>query len=91
MRFNSLFLTHLLALAGTVSAQGLHGAFEGLLQMSPSFGGDGISLFPAHHPDHDPLSLTHLIPDISKELYYSQEGHRRKFMTSNNSCTSTNS
>ena len=46
--------------------------------MAPSFAGDGISLHPGLHPDHDPNDLAHLVPSLSNELHWSQEGHRRK-------------
>ncbi|KAJ5772496.1 hypothetical protein N7520_003025 [Penicillium odoratum] len=55
---------------------GLHQAHHGLLQIPPSFAHDGVNMYPALHPNHDPSDLRHLIPEDSKELYYSQEGHR---------------
>lgn len=71
-----------LALATTASAFGnLHSATDGLLQIHPSFAGDKITLFPALHPDHDRNDLSHLVPGYSRELYYSQEGHRRRFFS----------
>jgi hypothetical protein len=72
-----------LAILSATNAIGLHGAFEGLLQVTPSFSGDGITLHPGLKPGHDPGLLDHLIPNITKNLYYSQEGHRRKRYHSN--------
>lgn len=46
--------------------------------MSPSFAKEGVSLYPALHPDHDATDLNHLIPEVSKRLHFSQEGHRRE-------------
>lgn len=68
-----------LALAASVSGQNLHLGTKGLLQIPPSFAGDGMTLHPGHRPGHDPEDLFHLDPHHSKELYYSQEGHRREF------------
>ncbi|KJK66709.1 hypothetical protein P875_00127970 [Aspergillus parasiticus SU-1] len=66
-----------LAYLSTVSAfSGRHAAHHGLLQIPPSFAHDDIHMYPALHPEHDPNNLRHLIPEDSKELYYSQEGHR---------------
>jgi hypothetical protein len=59
---------------------GLHQAHHGLLQIPPSFAHDGVNMYPALHPNHDPSDLRHLIPEDSKELYYSQEGHRREYL-----------
>lgn len=67
-----------LALAASVSGQNLHLATKGLLQIPPSFAGDGITMYPAHRPGHDTEDLGHLMPHLTKELYYSQEGHRRE-------------
>lgn len=47
--------------------------------MSPAFARDGVNMYPALHPDHDPDDLVHLVPEGVKELYYSQEGHRRQY------------
>jgi hypothetical protein len=66
-------------LASAVSAFGRHAAHRGLLQMSPSFAHDGVNLYPALHPEHNTDDLSHLVPQNSKELYYSQEGHRREY------------
>jgi hypothetical protein len=80
MRSKPLFYMIWLALVGTAFSFGLHSASSnGLLQVPPSFAGNAISLHPALHPDHDPNHLDHLLPRLSKELYYSQEGHRREF------------
>jgi hypothetical protein len=78
MAFIPILYVTWLALATSVSSKGLHLATKGLLQIPPSFAGDGISLYPGHCPDHDADDLEHLIPQLSNELYYSQEGHRRK-------------
>lgn len=78
MAFRTTSLLALLALATISSANGLHLATKGLLQIHPSFTGPGITLYPAHHPDHNSSDLSHLSPQLSNELYYSQEGHRRK-------------
>ena len=64
---------------GVQAREGLHLATRGLIQIHPSFSGDGISLYPAHHPAHDPNDLEHLTPKLANELYYSQEGHRRTY------------
>lgn len=58
------------------AAAQLHLATQGLLQIPPSFVSKAITLFPAHHPEHDVEDLGHLIPQETKEIYYSQEGHR---------------
>ncbi|KAK2765124.1 hypothetical protein FQN54_008823 [Arachnomyces sp. PD_36] len=50
---------------------------DGLLQVAPSFVGDGITVLPALDPNHNPSDLSHLIPEVSRDLYFSQEGHRR--------------
>lgn len=71
-----------LALVTSVSAHNLHLATKGLLQVPPSFAGNGITMYPGHRPGHDPEDLDHLKPHQAKELYYSQEGHRRKFCLS---------
>ncbi|KAI0388747.1 hypothetical protein F5Y17DRAFT_180805 [Xylariaceae sp. FL0594] len=55
---------------------GLHLAHRGLLQVHASFAGEGITLFPAHHPNHAIHSLDHVVPKTDHELYFSQEGHR---------------
>jgi len=69
-------------LSASVSAVNLHLATKGLLQIPPSFSGDGITMYPAHRPGHDPEDFDHLKPHNSKELYYSQEGHRRECIQS---------
>ncbi|KAJ5898999.1 hypothetical protein N7495_003743 [Penicillium taxi] len=70
-------LASLACFGSAVSAfSGLHSARHGLLQVPPSFAHDEINMYPALHPDHNPHDYTHLIPEDSKELYYSQEGHR---------------
>lgn len=79
MAFKSLLYAAWLALAGSVSAHNLHLGTKGLLQIAPSFSGDGITMYPAHRPGHDPEDLIHLKPQDSHELYYSQEGHRREY------------
>ncbi|KAH8896775.1 hypothetical protein GQ53DRAFT_760879 [Thozetella sp. PMI_491] len=61
---------------GTMGLEGMHLATGGLLQIHPSFVGDGLTLFPGHAFGHDPTDLLHLTPELRKELYYSQEGHR---------------
>lgn len=76
MRFVKL-AAFLAMLADNVSAFGRHEAQNGLLQMPPSFAHDGINLYPANHPDHNRDDMDHLVPELSKQLYYSQEGHRR--------------
>ncbi|CAI7569729.1 unnamed protein product [Penicillium glandicola] len=66
-----------LAWLTTVSAfSGRHASHEGLLQIPPSFSRDGINMYPALHPEHDSKDIGHLVPHGSKQLYYSQEGHR---------------
>ncbi len=75
---SSLFVALSVCVASATSREGLHKATYGLLQVSPSFSGKGISLYPAHHPDHDPHDLEHLTPTLENELYYTQEGHRRE-------------
>ena len=77
MGFEQVFYMAWLALLVTkFSSHNLHLAFDGLLQIPPSFSGDGITLYPAHYPAHDPYDLGHLVPRRSNQLYYSQEGHR---------------
>ncbi|KAH8890636.1 hypothetical protein GQ53DRAFT_765831 [Thozetella sp. PMI_491] len=76
MQKPALYLALSLLTTSVVSHQGLHLATHGLLQIHPSFTGEGISLFPGLHPDHDLDDLEHLTPKLSNELYYSQEGHR---------------
>lgn len=69
-----------LACLSTVSASsGRHAAHNGLLQIPPSFAHDDIHMYPALHPEHDPVNLRHLTPEDSQDLYYSQEGHRRQY------------
>lgn len=69
-----------LALMGLASAfSGRHKAHEGMLQVPPSFARAGVHMYPALHPEHDPNDHRHLVPEDSKELYYSQEGHRREY------------
>ncbi|KAJ5278653.1 hypothetical protein N7478_004025 [Penicillium angulare] len=75
MRFNSLAVAWL-GLTVTSSAIGLHKAVDGLIQVTPSFSGDGVVMHPGLEPNHDPYDLEHLIPNLDKVLYYSQEGHR---------------
>ncbi|THC93340.1 hypothetical protein EYZ11_007196 [Aspergillus tanneri] len=70
------YVAFLALLGSSVSAFGSHAAKNGLLQVPPSFARDGIFLYPALHPEHDPNDLNHLVPENSKQLYYSQEGHR---------------
>ncbi|KAJ5917595.1 hypothetical protein N7466_011149 [Penicillium verhagenii] len=66
-----------LVLMGLASAfSGRHRAHEDMLQVPPSFARDGVYMYPALHPEHDPQDHRHLVPEDSKELYYSQEGHR---------------
>ncbi|KAJ5895520.1 hypothetical protein N7495_007211 [Penicillium taxi] len=70
-------LKSLAYLGGVVHAfSGLHSARHGLLQIPPSFAHDEINMYPALHPEHDSNNYNHLIPEDTKELYYSQEGHR---------------
>ena len=71
-------LLALVVLTALVEAR-LHLAFDGLLQIPPSFAKDGTWLYPAHHPDHNTFSIEHLTPSLNKDLYFTQEGHRRKF------------
>ena len=70
-----------LALLGgtTVSAFGLHAAQQGLLQIPPAFAKEGVNLYPALHPEHDHSDLIHLIPEGSKRMHFSQEGHRSQY------------
>lgn len=75
---SSLFVAFSVLATTASSRESLHKATYGLLQVSPSFSGEGVSLYPAHHPDHDPYDLEHLTPKLENELYYSQEGHRRE-------------
>lgn len=63
----------------TVSAFGRHAAQYGLFQMPPSFARDGVHMYPSLHPAHNASDLKHLEPDRTKQLYYSQEGHRRGY------------
>jgi hypothetical protein len=79
MRVDHSFFAPWLALATTSAAIGLHRATKGLLQASPCFAGNDISLFPGLNPNHDSYDLSHLLPNLDKELYYSQEGHRREY------------
>ena len=72
------YLGLLARLNSAVSAFGRHAAQDGLFQVPPSFSRDGINLYPALHPEHDSKDLNHLVPENSKTLYYSQEGHRRE-------------
>lgn len=68
-----------LAFAAGVSASNLHLSTKGLLQIPPSFTGDGIAMYPGLRSDHDTEDLDHLRPHNFRELYYSQEGHRREY------------
>lgn len=68
-----------LALAASVSANNLHRSTEGPLQIPSSFTGDGITMYPGLRSGHDTEDLDHLKPHNSRELYYSQEGHRREY------------
>lgn len=82
MELQLLLLLSLTAAAhANVLQRGIHLAHKGLLQVSPSFSSDGITLYPAHHPAHNADDLEHLTPKKANELYYSQEGHRRKSST----------
>ncbi|MCJ1399629.1 hypothetical protein MMC11_002831 [Xylographa trunciseda] len=49
------------------------------LQIPPAFARPGIMLYPGLNPNHDSSDSGHLIPATSKELYYSQEGHKHAF------------
>ncbi|KAL4893398.1 hypothetical protein BDV59DRAFT_30344 [Aspergillus ambiguus] len=73
-------IASLVSLGGVTSAGRLHAAHHGLLQISPSFSGDGVSMYPALHPSHDAMDLNHLIPQLNGDLYFSQEGHRREYI-----------
>ena len=75
-------LASLAGVATVFAFSGRHAAHHGLLQIPPSFAHDGVNMYPALHPEHDPDDLRHLIPEDSKELYYSQEGHRREYLQS---------
>ncbi|GKZ17888.1 hypothetical protein AbraIFM66951_006907 [Aspergillus brasiliensis] len=75
MRFTDC-LVSVACLASTASAFGHHAHRHGLLQLPRAFSREGIWLYPALHPDHDPDDLQHLDPQLSKALHYSQEGHR---------------
>lgn len=55
---------------------GLHLATDGLLQIHPSFTGNGVMLYPGLKPGHNTSDLRHLTPTSSNEMYYAQEGHR---------------
>lgn len=87
MRFRQTFLYGAgLALARTVStldtpqdSNGILPSLKNLLQVSPAFSGDGITMFPGLHPNHDNSDPNHLVPDLLKTLHYSQEGHRCMF------------
>ena len=74
-----IFLAIVISAFQVSAREGLHLAAHGLLQVSPSFSTDGISLYPAHRPGHNAADIAHLTPTRSNELYYSQEGHRRKY------------
>lgn len=76
MRLKGIFVV--LGIAATSSAIGFHKALDGLLQVTPSFGGDDIALHPGLSPSHNTLDLEHLSAGLEKVLHYSQEGHRRK-------------
>ncbi|KAL7911957.1 hypothetical protein GGI35DRAFT_492031 [Trichoderma velutinum] len=75
-KFKLTLCTAWLALATIAAAKGLHLSTKGLLQIPPSFAGNGVFMYPGHHPDHDADDFVHLTPRGSNELYYSQEGHR---------------
>lgn len=60
------------------TAKRLHFSTKGLLQVLPSFAGDGVFMYPCHHPNHDADDFVHLTPQGSNELYYNQEGHRHE-------------
>jgi hypothetical protein len=77
MRLNGILAV--LGIAVTTSAIGLHKAVDGLLQVTPSFSGNDVALHPGLDPKHDSHDLEHLVAGLDKVLYYSQEGHRRKF------------
>jgi hypothetical protein len=76
MRLKGIFAV--LGIAATTSAIGLHKALDGLLQVTPSFGGDDIALHPGLNPSHNSHDLEHLSAGLEKVLHYNQEGHRRK-------------
>lgn len=78
MRFTDHVASLVLLGATTVSAFGRHAAHKGLLQIPPAFAREGINLYPALHPEHNHASLDHLVPEVSKRMHYSQEGHRRE-------------
>ncbi|MCJ1430981.1 hypothetical protein MMC27_000331 [Xylographa pallens] len=46
------------------------------LQIPPAFARPGVMLYPGLNPAHNSSDPSHLIPETSKELYYSQEGHK---------------
>lgn len=85
MGFKHLFAVWL-ALAVVISANGRYGATKGLLQTPPSFTGDGITMYPGLRAGHDADDPDHLRPYSSRELYYSQEGHRREYTTGLATC-----
>jgi len=57
---------------------GLHLATRGLLQTHASLVGRGVTLYPAHAPEHETDDDEHLAPAQHHVLYYAQEGHRRR-------------
>jgi hypothetical protein len=79
MQFGSLAYTGWIALALGVSAIDLHAATQkSHLLVAPSFASDTIELHPGLHPQHDLDDLAHLIPTLTDELHWGQEGHRRE-------------
>jgi hypothetical protein len=53
----------------------LHLATDSLLQMHPSFTGNGVMLCPGLRPGHNTSDHQNLTPTPNNELYYAQEGH----------------
>ncbi|KAJ5918944.1 hypothetical protein N7454_010088 [Penicillium verhagenii] len=77
MRVRYLLCVALPTLVSAIFGPGLHkGVTHRHLQIPPSFSGKGVTLYPAHHPDHNANDFAHLVPGTSRELYYSQEGLR---------------
>ncbi|KAK5994321.1 hypothetical protein PT974_04794 [Cladobotryum mycophilum] len=50
---------------------------EKLLHVSPPLSSGSISMYPGRHPTHDGADLDFLVPRLSREMYFAQEGHRK--------------
>lgn len=74
-----------LALSSAVSADFFTSPSYRKLLGSPPVSPASISMYPGRHPNHNGMDLAHLVPQMTRDLYFAQEGHRSEYYPSHDS------